>query len=142
MGIGTGRLVVFMLACLVAAGGMGAAIGEAVGGSGSSQSLDPIELRKDDRGDEVAEDDDGDDPDGDGTRDGDDTGGGDRSRGGDNTADGPRTGGHDGTRDGDATGGNDGTVGGDNSYVAPAPAPEPYYGGGGGGTDDGGGTDG
>src|SRR5918999_1571104 len=122
MGIGTGRLVVFMLACLVAAGGMGAAIGEAVGGSDTGESLEPIELRKDDRGDEVVADDEGDDPDGDGTR------------GADGTAAGDNTG------DGDGTGGDDGTVGGDNSYVAPAPAPDPYYGGGGGGySDDGGG---
>src|SRR5919106_1637421 len=153
MGLGTGRLIVFMLACLVAAGGMGAAIGEAVGGSDSSRALDPIELRKDDRGDELVDDDVGDDPDGDGTRgadgtvggdrtrggddtldgprtaghdgtrDGDNTVGGDRTRGGDNTADGPRTAGQDGTRDGDWTAGNDGTLGGDNSYVAPAPDP-------------------
>src|ERR687896_1473069 len=95
MGIGTGKLVVFMLACLVAAGGMGAAIGEAVGGSNSSAALDPIELRKDDRGDEMVDDDVGDDPDGDGTHGADGTiGGVDTGGNGNTTGDGgpPRRG--------------------------------------------------
>jgi hypothetical protein len=50
MGIGTGRLAVLLVACLVAAGGVGAAIGAAIGGSDSAKALDSIELRKDDRG--------------------------------------------------------------------------------------------
>jgi hypothetical protein len=87
MGIGIGRLAVIVLACLVAAGGIGAAIGEAVGGSDSARALESIELRKDDRGDELVDDDGGDDPDGDGTR------------------------GADGTRGGVDTGGNGHTVG-------------------------------
>jgi len=164
MGLGTGKLAVLALACLVAAGSFGAAIGEALDGSGSARALDTIELRKDDDGGDVLVDDGtDDDPDGDGTRgadgtrggvdtggnghtvgDGDSTRGDDGTRGGDNTGDGDRTRGNDGTRggnntgDGDRTRGNDGTRGGDNSYVAPAPAPN--YGGG--YSDSGGGTDG
>lgn len=140
MGLGAGRLAVFLLACLLAAGGIGAAIGEALSGTESARALDSIELRKDDQREEIADEDAG-DPDGDGTR------GDDGTRGGSNTGDGDRTRGNDGTRggnntgDGDWTAGNDGTGGGDNSYVAPAPAPD-YGGGGGGYSDDGGGTDG
>src|ERR687892_516412 len=121
MGLGTGRLIVFMLACLVAAGGMGAAIGEAVGGSDSAKALDSIELRKDDRGDEFVDDDVGDDPDGDGTRGADGTRGGvDTGGNGHTVGDGDATWGDDGTRgggngDGDLTRGDDGTAGGANT---------------------------
>jgi hypothetical protein len=67
-----------------------------------------------------------------------DVGDGDATRGDDGTGGRPPTGGG----DGDRTRGDDGTGGGDNSYIAPAPAPD--YGGGGGGdwSDDGGGSDG
>src|SRR5918997_2032980 len=123
MGLGTGRLIVFMLACLVAAGGMGAAIGEAVGGSDTSRALDPVELRKDDRGDELVDDDVGDDPDGDGTQ------------GADGTVGGVDTGGNGNTvGDGDGTRGDDGTGGGKNTGGDP---PRRRGGpGGGGGTPD------
>ena len=123
--MGMGRLAVLALAILVAGGGLGAAIGEALGDDSSTRTVDAIDLRKDDRGDEIVDD----DPDGDGTRGGDATRGNDGTRGGNNTG------------DGDATWGNDGSAGGDNSYVAPAPAPN-YGGGGGEYSDDGGGSDG
>ena len=48
MGIGTGRLAVLVLACLVAAGGFGAAIGEALEGRRPATRVEPIDLRKDD----------------------------------------------------------------------------------------------
>ncbi len=117
----TGRIAVLALAAVLAFGGLGTAFALS-GDDDSSAAADPIELRKDDAGDDVlvGEDDDGPDGDGDSTR------GDDGTRGGDNTGDGDKTRGNDGTRggdntgDGDATYGNDGTGGGDNSYVAPA----------------------
>jgi hypothetical protein len=164
--MGLGRLAVLALAILVAGGGFGAAIGEALGDDSSARTVDSIELRKDDRGDEFVDEETDDDPDGDGTRGADgtcacvDTGGngqavGDRdhtrgddgTRKGNNTGDRDHTRGNDGTRggnnsgDGDRTVGNDGSAGGDNSYEAPAPAPN-YGGGGGDWSGDGGGSDG
>ena len=139
-----GRLAVLALAAVLAFGGLGTAFALS-GGDDSTASADPIELRKDDAGDDVlvGEDDDGPEGDGDATKGDDGTGDGDKTRGndgtggGDNTGDRDATAGNDGTSggdnsgDGDATYGNDGTGGGDNSYVAPAA--------GGGGDDSGGG---
>ena len=136
MGIGTARLAVVVLACIVAAGGFGAAIGQALDGGEPARALEPIELRKDDAtDDELVADDARENRDGDGdltwgddgtmggnnTGDGDRTRGDDGTRGGNNTGDGDRTRGNDGTRKGDNTGdrdrtrGNDGTRGGNNT---------------------------
>jgi hypothetical protein len=127
MGIGLGRLAVALVAVLVAAGGIGAAIGKAVSGPDSVRALDTIDLRKDDPGDEPV-DDDWEDPDGDGTR------GADGTRGGIDTGGNGQT-----VGDGDRTRGDDGSGGGDNTRAAPAPAPN---GSGDDAADDGGGTDG
>jgi len=154
-----GRLAVIALAAVLAFGGLGTALALS-GDDDSTAQADPIELRKDDAGDDVlvGEDDDGPEGEGDSTRgddgtgggnntgDGDSTRGNDGTSGGDNTGDGDSTRGNDGTRggdntgDGDSTRGNDGTGGGDNSYVAPAAGGGDDSDGGGyaGGSDDGG----
>ena len=147
----TAKMAVLMLAVIVALGGLGAGLIRTID-EGDAQAVEPLELRKDESGTELAAESDDDKGDGDstrgddGTRGGDNTGdrdstrGNDGTRGGDNTGDRDSTRGNDGTRggdntgDGDGTWGNDGTGGGDNSYVAPA-----YGGGGGGGSYSGGG---
>lgn len=142
----TAKLAVFTLAVIVALGGLGTGFIRAFE-TGKADAVEPVELRKDDSGAELAaEEDDDDRGDGDstrgddGTRGGNNTGdrdstrGNDGTRGGDNTGDRDSTRGNDGTRGGDNTGdgdgtfGNDGTAGGDNTYVAPANPG--YYGGG------------
>src|ERR671916_390933 len=107
----TAKLAVLTLAVIVALGGLGTGFIRAFE-TGKADAVEPVELRKDDSGADVAaEEDDDDRGDGDATR------GNDGTRGGDNTG------------DGDATFGHDGTGGGDNTYVAPAADPG-YYGGG------------
>jgi hypothetical protein len=136
----TAKLAVFTLAVIVALGGLGAGFIRAFE-TGNADAVEPVELRKDDSGaDLAAEEEDDDRGDGDstrgddGTRGGDNTGdrdstrGNDGTRGGDNTGDRDSTRGGDNTGDGDATFGNDGTAGGDNTYAAPA---NPSYDGGG-----------
>jgi hypothetical protein len=105
----TAKLAVFMLAVVVALGGLGAGFIRAFE-TGKADAVEPVELRKDDSGAELAAEEDDDRGDGDSTR------GDDGTRGGDNTG------------DGDATFGYDGTGGGDNTYAAPANPG--YYGGG------------
>lgn len=143
---------------LIAAAGVGTAVGD-IGSDDDGRERPPqeLEVRKDDRYDDVElvdeEDDDRDDRSRDRsqpsaptqdpkTGSGDNTGGTGNTKGTGWTGD---------TFDGDRTDGNDGTGGGDNSYVAPAadsyaapaPAPAPaYYGGDDGGSYSGGGSDG
>ena len=136
-----GRLAVIALAAVLAFGGLGTALALS-GDDDSTAQADPIELRKDDAGDDVlvGEDDDGPEGDGDSTRGDDGTGGGNHTGDGDSTRGNDGTSGGDNTGDGDSTRGNDGTGGGDNSYVAPAAGGGDDSDGGGyaGGSDDGG----
>jgi hypothetical protein len=106
----TAKLAVFTLAVIVALGGLGAGFVRAFD-EGEADAVEPVELRKDDTGAELAAEQDDDDP-----GDDDSTRGDDGTRGGDNTG------------DGDATFGDDGTAGGENTYVAPANPG--HYGGG------------
>ena len=112
-----GRLAVIALVAVLALGGIGTAVALS-GGEDDPAATDPIELRKDDAGADVAEaDDDGDDADpaAANTGDGDDTRGDDNTRGGANTGDGDDTRGDDdtGAGDDDAGAGDDDTGAGD-----------------------------
>jgi len=148
----TGKAIALLAGGLIAAAGVGSALGD-LGGDDHDDPIDALEVRKDDSGSDVElvdeEDDRGDGGRDDDSRDG--SGGKDaESRHGTQapsqdpqTGSGDRTGGTGnsagtgwpGDTDGDATAGNDGTGGGDNSYVAvaddsyaaPAPAPAPAY---------------
>jgi hypothetical protein len=135
----TVKIVVLMVAGVLAVVGVGTAIADLGSSDDSEGPAQNIELRKDDSGADTELVDEEDEGDGDGTR------GDDGTRGGNNTGD------RDGTR------GNDGTSGGNNTPVAasvnevhvappPAPAPAPalapaYSDDGGGYSDDGGYSD-
>jgi len=156
-----GTTMALLAGGLIAAGGVGTAIGD-LGDRDRDRPPQELEVRKDDGFDDVELVDEEDDGTGDGgsddrsrDRSGErsgaslsqdpQTGSGDKTGG---TAQTAGTGYQGDTGDGDATAGNDGSAGGDNSYaapvaddgyVAPAPAAPAYYGG---GSDDGGGSDG
>ena len=154
-----GTTMALLAGGLIAAGGVGTAIGD-LGDRDRDRPPQELEVRKDDGFDDVELVDEDDDGKGDGSR---DDRSGDRSGAslsqdpqtgsGDNTARTAQTAGtgyQGDTGDGDATAGNDGSAGGDNSYVAPAadegyvaPAPAaPVYYGDDGGSYSGGGSDG
>jgi hypothetical protein len=119
----TTRILLIALCGLVAIGGVSAAIAD--DGSDETGSVSPVDVRKDDTGNDTELVDE--EPDDDPTGDRDQTRGDDGTNGGDNS-DGDKTAGDDGTSwghnvDHDATGGDDGTGGGDNSEVAVAPVP-------------------
>jgi hypothetical protein len=141
------KALALMAGGLVAAAGVGTAIGDLGSDDDGDRPLRELELRKDDGAGDVElvdeEDDRDDDKSGDKSRgptQDPQTGSGDRTGGTNHT---PGTGWSGDTGDGDATPGNDGTNGGENTYVeaagdyvapAPTPAPAPaYY-----GSDDGG----
>ena len=157
------KTVALLAGGLLAAGGVGTAIGD-LGDDAREKEPSELEIRKDDRGADVelVDDDEGGDGGNDRSKDRDHNNSKDRSQsaaisqdpdtrswgGTGDTKQTAGTGPSGNTGDGDATAGNDGTGGGDNSYVAPAadagyvapaPAAPAYYGG---GSDDGGGSDG
>jgi hypothetical protein len=154
----TGKAIALLAGGLIAAAGVGSALGD-LGGDDNDDPIDALEVRKDDSGSDVELIDEEDDR-GDGGRDDDSRGndgrgdgsrgkGADSGQGGQAPSQDPQTGSGGGTggtgntggtgwpgdTDGDVTGGNDGTGGGDNSYVAvaddsyAAPAPAYEYGG-------------